>query len=166
MTKAWPRTLENLEWHVTDSPMSGDSTEGSSGPYTVDPTTSARSHAGSAYYEPAAKRKSLAARTEVLVKKLAINKIESGELKAKGVHFFRRKGRRLVKARKEIVLAAGVFQTPQFLEFSEVGNPKTLKLHGLKVVMGNENIGQYLRDHAMTGLCAEVAEDVSTGDLR
>lgn len=60
--------------------MSGDSTEGFSGPYTVDPTTQVRSYAGSANYEPAADRKKLVARTEVLVKKLVPDKDKSDEL--------------------------------------------------------------------------------------
>lgn len=47
-----------------------------------------------------------------------------------------------------------------------MGSPELLKRHGIEVVLGNENIGENLQDHAMTGLCAEVNDDVRTGDLR
>jgi len=146
--------------------MSGDSIGGFSGPYTVDPTTRVRSHAGSAYYKPAAERKNLVVRTEVLVEKLVLGTDEAGELQAKGVLFSSKNERRLVRACKEVVLAAGVFQTPQLLELSRVGSPEILELHGIEVVRGNEDVRENLQDHAMTGLYTEVAEDVPTGDVR
>lgn len=69
-------------------------------------------------------------------------------------------------ARREVILAAGVFQTPQLLELSGIGSPKLLEKHGVEVLLPNPNVGENLQDHAMTGLCAEVIDDVPTGDLR
>ncbi|KAL8733573.1 MAG: hypothetical protein Q9166_001981 [cf. Caloplaca sp. 2 TL-2023] len=71
-----------------------------------------------------------------------------------------------VKARKEVILAAGVFQTPQLLELSGIGDSELLRQLGIEVVLDNKNVGENLQDHAMTGLCAEVKEDIPTGDLR
>lgn len=85
LMKAWPKTLENLRWHTIGDPMSGDSIGGFSNPYTVEPTERVRSHAGSAYYEPAEGRKNLVVMTEVQVEKLILEKDKSGELQAKDV---------------------------------------------------------------------------------
>ena len=146
--------------------MSGHSIGGFSGPYTVDPATRVRSHAGSAYYEPAAERKNLEVMTEALAEKLMLERNDNGSLRAKGVWISHQDKRKLVKARKEVILAAGVFQTPQLLELSGIGSPKLLERLGIAVVLGNENIGENLQDHAMTGLCAQVNEGAPTGDLR
>ena len=146
--------------------MSGDSIGEFSGPYTVDPTERERSHAGSAYYAPIANRSNLDLATEVLVEKLMLQKTENGELVAKGVFFSSNDERRIVRCRKEIILAAGVFQTPQLLEISGIGSAELLKQHGIETVLENQNVGENMQDHAMTGLCAEVRDDVATGDVR
>lgn len=165
LVKAWPKALENLGWPITGDPMSGNSIGGFSGPYTVDPRDRVRSHAGSAYYAPIAERPNLELATEVLVEKLMLEHDTSG-LVAKGVYFSSHNERTLVKARKEVILAAGVFQTPQLLELSGIGSREVLQQHGIEVALENTNVGENLQDHAMTGLCAEVKEGIPTGDLR
>lgn len=146
--------------------MSGNSIGGFSGPYTVDPTERVRSHAGSGYYAPIASRQNLELTTEAMVEKLILETDASGQLTANGVTVFYRNGRKSVKARKEVILAAEVFQTPQLLELSGIGSPDLLLAHGIDVVFENRNVGENLQDHAMTGLYAEVKEGIPTGDLR
>ena len=146
--------------------MSGDSIGGFSGPYTVDPKNCVRSHAGSGYYAPVADRPNLKLATEVIVEKLMFEKNDLGELTAKGVSFSCGAEKGSINARKEVILAAGVFQTHQLLELSGVGSPELFQEHGIEIVLANSNVGENLQDHAMTGLCAEVEESIPTGDLR
>lgn len=60
--------------------MSGNSIEGFSGPYTVDPRDRVRSHAASAYYEAIADRSNLQMFNGVLVEELMLQKDITGDL--------------------------------------------------------------------------------------
>lgn len=52
-----------------------------------------------------------------------------------------------LKAGKEILLAAGAFQTPQLLMLSGVGDGKALQALGIPVVHDLPGVGQNLQDH-------------------
>jgi choline dehydrogenase len=47
-----------------------------------------------------------------------------------------------VTVSKEVILSAGVFQSPQLLMLSGIGPRETLKEHGIDVVVDNEAVGQ------------------------
>ena len=167
LVQAWPETLKNMGWDITGDPMSGDSLGGFSGPYTVNPNGVVRSHAGNEYLMPVTDRPNLHVQTHALVGKIEFADGTALPLHAQAVTFsVRDSGSRAVKAKKEIILAAGVFQTPQLLELSGIGNTKLLRHHGITAKLDNPNVGENLQDHAMSGMCAEVKEGVPTGDLR
>jgi choline dehydrogenase-like flavoprotein len=67
-------------------------------------------------------------------------------------------------ATKEVILAAGAFNTPKLLELSGVGNSTILESHGIPVVIDNPAVGENLQDHLMTGVSFEVVDGVVTGD--
>lgn len=52
-----------------------------------------------------------------------------------------------LRANKEIILAAGAFQTPQLLMVSGVGDAQELQKHGIPVVHHLPGVGQNLQDH-------------------
>ncbi|KAJ5972442.1 Glucose-methanol-choline oxidoreductase [Penicillium vulpinum] len=52
-----------------------------------------------------------------------------------------------LSARKEIVLSAGAFQSPQLLMVSGVGPAATLKAHGIPLVANRPGVGQGMQDH-------------------
>lgn len=47
-----------------------------------------------------------------------------------------------VTVNKEVILSAGVFQSPQLLMLSGIGPRDTLNKHGIDVVVDNEAVGQ------------------------
>jgi choline dehydrogenase-like flavoprotein len=53
----------------------------------------------------------------------------------------------LVRANTEVILCAGVFQSPQLLMLSGVGEPKALAAHGIEVVHAAPMVGRQLHDH-------------------
>lgn len=55
-------------------------------------------------------------------------------------------GRRFT-ARREIILAAGAFRTPQVLLLSGIGPSETLSKHGIPVVVDAPEVGKNLTDH-------------------
>jgi len=54
-------------------------------------------------------------------------------------------------ARKEVIVSAGVFQSPQLLMVSGVGPRATLQQHGINVVSDLAGVGQNMWDHVLFG---------------
>ena len=67
--------------------------------------------------------------------------------RATGVEVLQNGKTRVVRARKEVVLAAGAFQSPQLLMLSGVGDATELGLHGISVVEHLPGVGKNLQDH-------------------
>ncbi|KAJ5770523.1 uncharacterized protein N7511_002574 [Penicillium nucicola] len=53
------------------------------------------------------------------------------------------------EAMKEIIIAAGVFETPKLLLLSGVGPRRELARHGIKPVIISEHVGEHLLDHTV-----------------
>jgi choline dehydrogenase-like flavoprotein len=53
---------------------------------------------------------------------------------------------RVIKARREVILAGGAFNTPQLLMLSGVGDPDLLATHGIKVRAPLPGVGRNLQD--------------------
>ena len=56
-----------------------------------------------------------------------------------------------LKVKKEVVVSAGAFQSPQFLMVSGVGPASKLSEHNIPVIHHNPNVGQNLIDHIWFG---------------
>ncbi len=67
--------------------------------------------------------------------------------RAWGVAYVRDGEQRVIRARRGVVLAAGVFGTPQLLMLSGIGPGKHLREHGLPVRIDRPAIGENLQDH-------------------
>ncbi|KXG53464.1 Glucose-methanol-choline oxidoreductase [Penicillium griseofulvum] len=52
-----------------------------------------------------------------------------------------------LKAKKEIIIAAGVFETPKLLLLSGIGPRRELARHGIHPVITSEHVGEHLLDH-------------------
>ncbi|MVT66242.1 glucose-methanol-choline oxidoreductase [Bradyrhizobium pachyrhizi] len=64
-----------------------------------------------------------------------------------GVEYRQGKELRRLRARREVLLAAGAFQSPQLLMLSGVGDAAALGRHGLASVHHLPGVGQNLQDH-------------------
>jgi choline dehydrogenase-like flavoprotein len=67
--------------------------------------------------------------------------------RAVGVEYRQGKETRQVKARREVIVASGAFQTPQLLMLSGVGDSAALAKHGIASVHHLPGVGQNLQDH-------------------
>lgn len=70
----------------------------------------------------------------------------SGDARANAI-IAQQKGEKAVYARKEVILCAGVFNTPQLLQLSGVGNKDELKALGIKTVYDLPGVGEHLIDN-------------------
>lgn len=144
-------------------PFSGDSIGGYSNAATVDPVTKTRSYAGSAYGIPSLQRPNFHLVTEATAQKIIFKQSRDG-ITGTGVEVSVQGQTKTFSATKEIILAAGVFNTPKLLELSGIGAKSFLEQNDIPVLVENPNVGENLQDHLMTGVSYEVADGIMTGD--
>lgn len=101
-----------------------------------------RCSTAAAFLHPNLKRNNLTILTSAYALKILI---ESS--KASGVLFKQGNTVKTIKARKEVILSAGVFQSPQLLMLSGIGPASELQRHGIDVNVDSPEVGQNLQDH-------------------
>ncbi|GAC75147.1 glucose dehydrogenase [Moesziomyces antarcticus T-34] len=67
-----------------------------------------------------------------------------------------------LKARKEIIISAGAFQSPQLLMVSGVGPADQLRAQNIPIIVENSNVGQHMQDHVFFGPTYSVNVDTPT----
>ncbi|MDJ0641009.1 MAG: choline dehydrogenase [Paracoccaceae bacterium] len=95
-----------------------------------------------AYLGPARRRGNLTILTNTPAQRLVFD----GK-RATGVEVLHQHTRKVIKARKEIVLSAGAIASPQLLMVSGIGAPDELRDHGIEVVQASPGVGKNLQDH-------------------
>ena len=66
---------------------------------------------------------------------------------------------RQVRARREVILAGGTFNTPQLLMLSGIGDPKELARHKIKINVALRGVGRNLQDRLEVGVVHRMHED-------
>ena len=56
-----------------------------------------------------------------------------------------------LSARKEVIVSAGAFQSPQLLMVSGIGPYETLRKHGIQTIKALAGVGQNMWDHVLFG---------------
>ncbi|MGN6765083.1 MAG: choline dehydrogenase [Rhizobiaceae bacterium] len=97
--------------------------------------------AANAYLRPALKRKNVS-----LVSGFARRVIIENQC-AVGVEIERRRKVEIVKAQREVILAASSINSPKLLMLSGIGPAAHLKEHGIEVVADRPGVGRNLQDH-------------------
>ncbi|MGB7335520.1 MAG: choline dehydrogenase [Salaquimonas sp.] len=97
--------------------------------------------AASAYLKPAVKRGGVQ-----IIKGLARKVVIEGK-KAVGVEISRGANIEVIKARREVILAASSINSPKLLMLSGIGPANHLKKMGVEVVVDRPGVGQNLQDH-------------------
>src|SRR5450755_1345349 len=67
--------------------------------------------------------------------------------RAVGVEYRQGEATRQMRARREVILSSGAFQTPQLLPLSGVGDSAALARHGIATTHHLPGVGQNLQDH-------------------
>lgn len=161
---AWDPTFKTIGIKLNGDPKAGLAL----GPYhhllAFDPVNVTRSFAANAYYTPNAKRQNLKILTDAYVNKIIFAPVTDyrTSLVATGLSFTARGKKYVVNSRREVIISAGAFQSPQLLELSGIGNKSLLESHGIKVLSENPNVGQNLQDHLLVPLGFQAAKGEST----
>lgn len=101
-----------------------------------------RSQPAQTYLRVARRRPNLRVRVESTAKRVLFE----GK-RAIGVDYVQDGQSKTVMARKEVILSAGVFKSPQLLQISGIGDPDLLHDIGVAPLAASRSIGRNLRDH-------------------
>jgi len=114
-----------------------------------------RCSAAVAFLHPVMHRDNLTVETRAMTTRVLLE----GK-RAVGVEFIQKGERRVVKARKEVILAAGAVESPKLLEISGIGQGALLQSLGVPVVHELPGVGENLQDHYMIGCQARLKSGV------
>jgi choline dehydrogenase-like flavoprotein len=114
----------------------------------------ARWSTADAYLKPALERKNLILHTQA-----AATRVLFDGTRAAGVEFEQLGQRRVVNARREVVLCGGAINSPQLLLLSGIGPHDHLAEHGIDVVAEAPGVGANLLDHLVVPLGFDVPND-------
>ncbi|RYO86328.1 hypothetical protein DL766_007931 [Monosporascus sp. MC13-8B] len=111
---------------------------------TTDPTTAIRSSSQTAFLDTCQSRPNIKIFQETLATKIIFDEHK----RATGVNV---DSGLFLKARRDIILSAGAFQSPQLLMVSGVGPAGLLNDLGITVIADRPGVGQNMTDHVMFG---------------
>lgn len=116
-------------------------------PFTIDPGNAHRSSSESSFLQSLPRQARLQVFPRTLAKKILLNennKATGASVSSNGKTF-------TIKARKEVVLSAGTFQSPQLLMLSGIGPAATLAKYNISLRVDLPGVGFNLQDHPWFG---------------
>ena len=72
---------------------------------------------------------------------------------------------RTARARKEILVSSGAYNSPQLLQLSGVGPAELLRKHGIDVVLDAPGVGHDLQDHLQVRMVMRCAKPITLNDI-
>ncbi|KAE8321683.1 GMC oxidoreductase-domain-containing protein [Aspergillus sergii] len=150
--QAWNKAFEENGYEFQPDLILERSTRGTR-PHTatIDPGSGLRSSADNQYRSLKENRPNLQIVTGATVDRILLfNDAVSNEFLTTGVQVRLANGQLTeIKTTKEVILAAGAFQTPKLLELSGIGNKAILTRHGITAIIDNPGVGENLQNHSM-----------------
>jgi choline dehydrogenase-like flavoprotein len=111
------------------------------------------------YLRPAKGRGNLHVETDALAQRILFE-----GRRARAVEYRQGSSVRTARARKEILVSGGAYNSPQLLQLSGVGPVELLKQHGINVVLDAPGVGNDLQDHMQVRLVMRCAQRVTLND--
>lgn len=157
----WRIEKQRLRWDILDAfsqaaqqagiPASDDFNQGDNegvGYFEVNQKSGWRWNTAKAFLRPACMaRANFSLWTHTQVTRLTIKHDANGRLACDGVAVIRDGVVQQVRARREVIMAAGSIGTPQLLQLSGVGPGALLHQHGIQVLLDKPGVGANLQDH-------------------
>jgi choline dehydrogenase len=127
--------------------FNGATQENGAGFYQKNIRNGRRHSAADAFLAPVLSRPNLTVWPNTFVRRLVLD-----GRRVRGVEVVRDGGVERVNAAREIVLSAGVIESPKILMLSGIGPADALKKHGIGVVVDSPGVGSNLHDHPRVSL--------------
>src|ERR1700716_1434357 len=113
-----------------------------------------------AYLRPARGRENLHVETSALAQRILFDRHRADAIE------FRQAGvLRTARARKEILVSRGAYNSPQLLQLSGVGPAGLLRKHGIDVVLDAPGVGHDLQDHMQVRVVMRCAKSITLNDV-
>ena len=119
-----------------------------------------RASAAVAYLRPAKARHNLRIETSALAERILFE-----GRRAVGVAYRVAGISRTAKARKEVLVSGGAFNSPQILQLSGVGPAELLRQHGIEVVLDAPGVGSDLQDHLQVRVVMRCSQAITLNDI-
>ena len=113
-----------------------------------------------AYLRPARGRRNLQVETSALAQRILFDghRADSIEFRQAGIL-------RTARARKEILVSGGAYNSPQLLQLSGVGPAELLRQHGIDVVLDAPGVGHDLQDHMQVRVVMRCTQSITLNDV-
>ncbi|KAK0549884.1 hypothetical protein OC846_003885 [Tilletia horrida] len=162
----WIPALQSLGLSVNNNPLAGNNVGASLQPSDINPSNSTRSYSAVAYYLPNSARPNLKVFLNSTVTKVNFGKKKdwNGNLQAQSVTYVTGNTTKTLKVNREVILSAGVVQSPQILELSGIGNKTILSAAGIETLVDLPAVGENLQDHTYTCAAYELKDGHVTLD--
>ncbi|MCJ1462395.1 hypothetical protein MMC07_000996 [Pseudocyphellaria aurata] len=141
------KAFSEIDIHPINGFLSGKLFGSSYGLATIEHSSMTRASSETAFLEPALGNPNLYVFQSTLGKRI----IFDANKRATGVQVDTAGKVYNLSARKEVILSAGAFQSPQLLMVSGVGPKQTLAKHNIPVVADLPGVGQNMWDHVLFG---------------
>ena len=112
-----------------------------------------RASTARSYLRPARGRKNLHVETSALAQRILFE-----GRRARAIEYRQGGALRTARARKEILISGGAYNSPQLLQLSGVGPAELLQRHGIGVVLDAPGVGNDLQDHMQVRLVTRCAQ--------
>jgi len=119
-----------------------------------------RASSAFSYLRPAKGRRNLHIETSALARRLVFE-----GRRARAVEYRQNGALRTARARKEILVSSGAYNSPQLLQLSGIGPAELLKTHGINVVLDAPGVGNDLQDHLQVRIVMRCAQRVTLNDV-
>lgn len=113
-----------------------------------------------AYLRPALARRNLQVETLVLAERIVFE-----GRRATAVAYRKNGTLHTARARKEILVSSGAYNSPQLLQLSGVGPAALLRQHGIDVVLDAPGVGADLQDHLQVRIVMRCAKPITLNDI-
>ncbi len=113
-----------------------------------------------AYLRPAKGRKNLHVETSALAQRIVFDGGRAAAVE------YRQAGRlRTARARREILVSGGAYNSPQLLQLSGIGPAELLRQHGIDVVLDAPGVGHDLQDHMQVRVVMRCTQPITLNDV-
>ena len=119
-----------------------------------------RCSTATAYLKPARKRANL----KVMTGAIATRVLFDGK-RATGIEYLQGNNKCVIRARGEVILAAGTIKSPQLLELSGIGDANLLRRFSIPVISDLPGVGENLSDHAQVRFTYECTRSITINDI-
>jgi len=161
----WRVAQQRTNWKVLDLFQSAAAEQGipptadfnrgdneGTGYFEVNQRNGVRWSAARAFLKPALGRSNLTLWTGAQVSRLVVD-----GARVSGVQIRHAGQTKMIRAGREVILAAGAINSPHLLQLSGIGEPSRLAGHGIAAVHASPGVGENLQDHLQLRMVFKVA---------